>query len=83
MHVEGIADGPGLFEVEEVADELITREGRRSLREAHDAFPFEATERSKELMALLSVDELRQTSTSCSRDAVRRSDVRRLDANGG
>ena len=64
VDVVGVADGPGLLEVEEVADELVLRKGRCTHREAHEAFTFCAAERSKELMAVLLMDEPSQTATS-------------------
>ena len=66
VDVEGVADGSGLIEVEEGAKGLIRRQRRSSIREAHEAFSFDAAERAQELMSIVDVDEFGKTA-SCTK----------------
>ena len=66
VDVEGVADGPGLIEVEEGANGLIRRQRRSTIREAHEAFSLDAAKRAQELMSIVDVDELGKTA-SCTK----------------
>ena len=57
-HAEGVADGSGLLEVEEVASGLVRGKRGCTIWEAHESLPLDAAEGPKKLMTLLLVDEL-------------------------